>query len=163
MESDDGSSALRRIAGGGRDERSSSETQGFFSAKVGHEKDGAAHKCHCGVYAVLYLSKTSKNPNKLFFGCPFFKVVVIVDAVEPLQVFLWLDQHSTKFGRMAEIPGPKEEEVDVDEHFGTLKIENRVADLEKRVALIEKKGNMKILLVCVCFIVGLIAVYVSNV
>ncbi|MED6206870.1 hypothetical protein PIB30_030640 [Stylosanthes scabra] len=158
MESNSDSSASRRVGGGGRDEHSSSEMQGFFSAKVGHERDGAAPKCHCGVYAVLYFSKMSKNPNRLFFGCPFFKI-----QLSHCKFFLWLDQHSAKFGRMVEISGPKEEEADADEHFGMLKIENRVADLEKRVALIEKKGNMKIWLVCVCFIVGLIVVYVSNV
>ncbi|MED6208119.1 hypothetical protein PIB30_042144 [Stylosanthes scabra] len=133
MESDGNSSASRRVGGGERDERSSSETQCFFSAKVGHERDGAAPKCHCGVY--------------FFFGCPFFKI-----RLSHCKFFLWLDQHSAKFGRMAKIPGLKEEEVDADEHFGRLKIENRVADLEKTGWL-----------VCVCFIVGLIAVYVSNV
>ncbi|MED6159577.1 hypothetical protein PIB30_043524 [Stylosanthes scabra] len=144
MESDGGSSASRRSGDGGRRERSSSKTQGFFSAKVGHERDRAAPKCHCGVYVVLCLSKTSKNPNRLFFRCPFFK-------------------YASKFGSMAEMTGPKEEEVDVDEHFGRLKIENRVTDLEERVASIEKKSNMKIWLVSLCFIVGLMAVYVNMV
>ncbi|MED6188237.1 hypothetical protein PIB30_084122, partial [Stylosanthes scabra] len=74
MESEGGSSAARRSAGGGKGERSSS-TQGFFVAKVGDERDGAARKCHCSVYAMLYLSRTANNPNKLFFGCPFFKAI----------------------------------------------------------------------------------------
>ncbi|MED6153703.1 hypothetical protein PIB30_104656, partial [Stylosanthes scabra] len=39
-ESDGGSSSSRRSASGGRGERSSSEIQGFFTAKVGHERDG---------------------------------------------------------------------------------------------------------------------------
>ncbi|MED6155855.1 hypothetical protein PIB30_009329 [Stylosanthes scabra] len=72
MESDGGSSASRRSAGGGRGQRSSSEIQGFMTA-VGNERDGVAPKCDCGVYAVLYLSRTSNNPNRLFFGCPFYK------------------------------------------------------------------------------------------
>ncbi|MED6130109.1 hypothetical protein PIB30_114825, partial [Stylosanthes scabra] len=63
----------QRSGSGVRAERSSSSAQGFFVANVGSERDGAAPKCKCGVYAILYLSKTSNNPNRLFFGCPFFK------------------------------------------------------------------------------------------
>ncbi|MED6109320.1 hypothetical protein PIB30_032315 [Stylosanthes scabra] len=74
MENDGVSSGSQRSGSGVRAERSSSSTQGFFATKVGNKRDGAAPKCRCGVYAILYLSKTSKNPNRLFFGCPFFKI-----------------------------------------------------------------------------------------
>ncbi|MED6128879.1 hypothetical protein PIB30_102394 [Stylosanthes scabra] len=74
MEIDGVSSGSHRSGSGRRGERSSSSTQGFFAAKVGNERDGAAPKCNCGVYVVLYLSKTTNNSNRLFFGCPFFKL-----------------------------------------------------------------------------------------
>ncbi|MED6133040.1 hypothetical protein PIB30_024562 [Stylosanthes scabra] len=44
--------------------------------KVGEERDGVAPKCHCGVYSILYRSKTLGNLNRMFFGCPFFKVSI---------------------------------------------------------------------------------------
>ncbi|MED6112871.1 hypothetical protein PIB30_065681 [Stylosanthes scabra] len=66
MESDRAATSSRRS------ERSSS-TQGVYMPSLGEEMDGVAPKCRCGVYAILYLSKTSSNPNRLFFGCPFFK------------------------------------------------------------------------------------------
>ncbi|MED6189109.1 hypothetical protein PIB30_092531 [Stylosanthes scabra] len=128
MKSEGGLSASMRSAGGGRGDRSSAETQGFFAAKVGHERDRAAPKCHCGVYAVLYLSKTSTNPNRLFFGCPFFK----------------------------------EEEDDMDEHFWRLDIEKRVSDLEDKIALIERKGSCRAMVVCVFALSLVIAVYFGN-
>ncbi|KAL4395632.1 hypothetical protein AHAS_Ahas01G0011300 [Arachis hypogaea] len=40
----------------------------------GDEKNSIAPICKCGVYIILYKSTTSINPNRLFFGCPFFKV-----------------------------------------------------------------------------------------
>ncbi|MED6208525.1 hypothetical protein PIB30_045925 [Stylosanthes scabra] len=72
MKSDKISSRSRPSAGGGRSERSSS-TQGVFAAKVRDDSDGANPKCKCGVYDILYLSRTATNSNKLFFGCSFFK------------------------------------------------------------------------------------------
>ncbi|MED6130102.1 hypothetical protein PIB30_114705, partial [Stylosanthes scabra] len=59
--------------GGWREDRSSGSTQGFFATRVTGDREGAAPKCFCDVYAILYLSKTQSNPNRLFFGCPFFK------------------------------------------------------------------------------------------
>ncbi|MED6128342.1 hypothetical protein PIB30_096798, partial [Stylosanthes scabra] len=75
MECDRVSSGSIRSAGGGagRSARSSSSTQGVFLPNGIEDKEGVAPKCHCGVYAVLYMSKTTNNPNRLFFGCPFFK------------------------------------------------------------------------------------------
>ena len=29
---------------------------------------------YCGSNVILYISKTSKNPNGLLLGCPYFKV-----------------------------------------------------------------------------------------
>ncbi|MED6113278.1 hypothetical protein PIB30_069324, partial [Stylosanthes scabra] len=79
MESQGMSSGSRRCAGGGDgwSEKSSSSTQGAFQTNAGDKKDRVAPKCHCGVHAILYLSKTANNPNRLFFGCPFFKASIL--------------------------------------------------------------------------------------
>ncbi|MED6133476.1 hypothetical protein PIB30_028542 [Stylosanthes scabra] len=76
--------------------------------------------------------------------------------------FLWLDQHSAKFGRVAETKSIKEDEVDVDEHFWRLNVENRVSELERRIASIEKKDSMKFLVVCVLALSMVIALYFGN-
>ncbi|MED6164098.1 hypothetical protein PIB30_086445 [Stylosanthes scabra] len=90
MESEGVSSGSRRSAGSGRSERSSS-TQGVFTAKVGDDRVGAALKCMCGVYAIQNLSRTAKNLNKLFFGCPFFKA-----DLPHYKFFVWLNRHTAK-------------------------------------------------------------------
>ncbi|MED6168803.1 hypothetical protein PIB30_014925 [Stylosanthes scabra] len=137
MEGDGVSSGSGRSGGDARGERSSLSMQGFFTAQVGHESDGATPKCHCGVYAVLYLLKTTANSNRPFFGCSFFKV-----RLHHCKIFLWLDRHTAKFGRFGDVKGGKEDD-DVNEHFGRMNIENRVANLEKKVAAIEKKNCLK--------------------
>ncbi|MED6226279.1 hypothetical protein PIB30_102033 [Stylosanthes scabra] len=113
MEIDGVSFGSRRSGSGRRDKRSSPSTQGFFVAKVRNERDGTAPKCNCGIYAVLYLSKTTNNPNRLFFG-PFFK-----------------------FGKTEDFKGGEDE--DVNEHFANMKLDIRLGDLEERVSAIEKK------------------------
>ncbi|MED6153591.1 hypothetical protein PIB30_103585 [Stylosanthes scabra] len=116
MESQGVSSGSRRTAGGGdgRSDRSSSSTQGVFIAKVGDDKDGVVLKCHCGVFAILYLSKTASNPNRLFFGCPFFKA-----RLAHCKFFIWLDRHTEKFGKVVDQKHDDEIE-DLDEHFAVL-------------------------------------------
>ncbi|MED6155865.1 hypothetical protein PIB30_009338 [Stylosanthes scabra] len=152
-----GSSVSRRSVGGGRGDRSSSETQGFFAAKVGLERDGVAPKCDYDVYAVLYLSKTPNNSNRLFFGCPFFKI-----RPNHCKYFLWLDEHAAKFGMVTYKKDVKEIHDDVDEHFRILNIEDRVSDLEGRIASIKKKGSIKFMLVCVFALSMLIDVYIGS-
>ncbi|MED6118989.1 hypothetical protein PIB30_007879 [Stylosanthes scabra] len=92
MESDRVSSGSRGSSGGavGRSERSSSSTQGVFLPNGVEDRDGVAPKCHCEVYVVLYMSKTTKNPNRLFFGCSFFKKARFPHC----ELFLWLDRHT---------------------------------------------------------------------
>ncbi|MED6113930.1 hypothetical protein PIB30_075405 [Stylosanthes scabra] len=158
MKSDDGSSMSRRstTGGGGGGQRSSS-TQCDLASTVGHERDGATPKCHCRAYAVLYLSKTTKNPHRLFFGCPFFK-----SSLQHCKFFLWLDQHAAKFEKNADTKDVKDEEDDVEEHFGKLKMENRVAKLEDRVSSIEKKSVMKMWLGCLFVCVVSMSVCVGS-
>ncbi|MED6200782.1 hypothetical protein PIB30_088628 [Stylosanthes scabra] len=151
MESHGVSSGSRRSAEGGdpKLDRSSWSTQGVFAAKVGDDRDGVAPKCHCGVYAILYLSKTANNPNRLFFGCPFFKKARVAHC----KFFLWLDRHTEKLG-MVGAERYAEENVDVDAHFAMLRVENRVIDLEDRVAAIERTTKPKLWLIVALLVWG---------
>ncbi|MED6203254.1 hypothetical protein PIB30_113704, partial [Stylosanthes scabra] len=112
MHSEGVSSVSKRSAGGvsGRSERSS--TQGVFVPNGVEDRAGVAPKCHCGVYAVLYMSRTTNNPNRLFFGCPFFKNA----RLSHCKFFLWLDKHTEQ---LAKIGARKcaEETEDVDQYL----------------------------------------------
>ncbi|MED6171152.1 hypothetical protein PIB30_038136 [Stylosanthes scabra] len=70
IESDEVSSRLRGSTGEavGRSERSSLSTQGIFLPKGVEDRDDVAPKCHCWVYVVRYMSKTTNNPNRRL-GC----------------------------------------------------------------------------------------------
>ncbi|MED6176108.1 hypothetical protein PIB30_084732 [Stylosanthes scabra] len=138
MESDGAASSQRcSSGGGGRSDRSSS-TQGVYIPIVGEERDGVAPKCHCRVYATLYLSKTASKPNRLFFGCPFFRV-----SVGSYLIASSLSGYTAKFGEVEE---------DVKEHLSMINVESRVTELESRVAATEKKKNMNVLLVIALFV-----------
>ncbi|RYQ93085.1 hypothetical protein Ahy_B09g099344 [Arachis hypogaea] len=64
------SSSSRRSGGGGREEQ-------FAEGWVRNgkdDKDGVSPKCFCGENAIMFMSKTSNNPNRLFLGCSFYKM-----------------------------------------------------------------------------------------
>ncbi|MED6180771.1 hypothetical protein PIB30_013399 [Stylosanthes scabra] len=63
------------------------------------------------------------------------------DASPHYSFFLWLDRHTAKFNRKE---GVKCEEVGehVNEHFSRLRVDNRLGDLEDRIATIEKKKRL---------------------
>ncbi|MED6123988.1 hypothetical protein PIB30_054782 [Stylosanthes scabra] len=75
--------------------------------------------------------------------------------------FLWLDHHVAKFGRSVDAQGVEEDIEDVDEHFLMMNIDNRVTDLEARIASIEKKRCMNGWLSFVCLFVLFVVVYVG--
>ncbi|MED6105882.1 hypothetical protein PIB30_000010 [Stylosanthes scabra] len=157
MEMDGVSSGSRRCGSGRNGECSSSSTQGFFVAKVENDRDGVAPKCHCHVYAILYLSKTAKNPNRLFFGCPFFKI-----KDNHCRFFLWLDRHLANFGKMEDFKAGEDAE-DVNGHFAIMKLENRLDELEERVAAVEKKKRMHVFVIVLSIVVFLLSICVSKV
>ncbi|MED6201055.1 hypothetical protein PIB30_091283 [Stylosanthes scabra] len=47
-----------------------------------------APKCNCGTYAILFMSSTLENPNRLFYGCPYFKT-----PAPHCKYFAWLDDY----------------------------------------------------------------------
>ena len=38
-------------------------------------------KCHCGRNAIIYISKTLKNPQRPFLGCPYFQVSDVISSI----------------------------------------------------------------------------------
>ncbi|MED6115606.1 hypothetical protein PIB30_092269 [Stylosanthes scabra] len=154
MESEGVSSGSRPSVGGGRMERSSS-TQGVFAAKAGDDKDGAAPKCKCWVYIILYLSRTVTNPNMLFFRCPFFKA-----GLPHCKFFLWLDKHTEKLRKTGKGEVAEEKE-DVSEYFSKIGMENRVADIENRLAAMEKNRKLNPGLI-LGLLLGFVAIYVTG-
>ncbi|RYR24456.1 hypothetical protein Ahy_B02g057959 [Arachis hypogaea] len=89
MVSDECSSSTRRSRGGDgeRHERTVGNATPY-SVQVGDEKDGVALKYFCGVYVIFYMSKTNTNSNRLFFGCPFFKV-----KQPHCKFFVWVNEY----------------------------------------------------------------------
>ncbi|MED6145106.1 hypothetical protein PIB30_021915 [Stylosanthes scabra] len=150
MNRDGVSSGSRRSAGGvgGRLERSSSSTQGVFMPNgVEEDRDGVAPKCRCRVYTVLYMSRTANNPNRLFFGCPFFKQA----SLPYCRFFEWLDRHIAKLARGGTMTNAEDNE-DVDQHFAMVGFETRVSGLEDRVAAMERKIKPKLWVIVGLFV-----------
>ncbi|RYR46179.1 hypothetical protein Ahy_A07g031936 [Arachis hypogaea] len=81
----------------------------------GCDKDGVAPKCFCGVYAILYKSRTASNPNRMFLGCPFFKV-----KERYCRYFVWLDEHLKKIRAM------EFEALDAVDDVGGVDVEDEV-------------------------------------
>ncbi|KAL4315080.1 hypothetical protein AHAS_Ahas15G0149300 [Arachis hypogaea] len=44
------------------------------SIRVRMKKRWFSPKCYCGSHAILFMSRTENNPDRLFFRCPYFKV-----------------------------------------------------------------------------------------
>ncbi|MED6118638.1 hypothetical protein PIB30_004688 [Stylosanthes scabra] len=115
-----------------------SSTHGVYLPTPGEESDGIAPKCRCGVYAILYLSKTPTNPNRLFLGCPFFRV---------------LPRHTSKLSNG--VAGKSVE--DVAEHFATMEFESRISELEKRVGCLEQRKKFAFW----PYVIGLVVIVVA--
>ncbi|RYR47617.1 hypothetical protein Ahy_A07g033560 [Arachis hypogaea] len=145
----DGSSLItRQCGGGGRRQEGSVVNAAPCSVQAGDEKDGVAPKCFCGMYAIFYLSKTNTNPNRLFFGCPFFKIssqfFIYMDEVKQpyCKFFVWVDNHIERIGCME--PTKKlddNQSLDVEEYFGKKKLENKMTDLEQSLIYLENKKS----------------------
>ncbi|RYR49616.1 hypothetical protein Ahy_A07g036138 [Arachis hypogaea] len=106
------SSSSRRSGGVGREERFAED-----SAPKGKDgKDGISPKCFCGEHAILFMSKTSSNPNRLFLGCPFYKTDFVQVKQPHCKFFLWLDEHITRLGLSDSRNQGVKEFDDIEEH-----------------------------------------------
>ncbi|MED6131780.1 hypothetical protein PIB30_013031 [Stylosanthes scabra] len=81
-----------------------------------------APRCPCGAYAILYLSSTSDNPNRLFFGCSYYKT-----STPHCGFFAWLDERVPSF--VVNGAANREEVLE-----GLLKLEEKIVKLERVVA-----------------------------
>ncbi|XP_016200249.1 uncharacterized protein LOC107641268 [Arachis ipaensis] len=101
------------------------------------EKDGVVPKCFCEVYDIFYMSKTNTNANRLFFGCPFFKV-----KQPHYKFFVWVDNHIGRIGCMEQTKKLDDNQsLDVEEYFGKKKLENKMTDLEQSLIYLENKKS----------------------
>ncbi|RYR49452.1 hypothetical protein Ahy_A07g035955 [Arachis hypogaea] len=109
-------------------------------------KHGVSPKCFCGENAVLFMSKTRSNPDRLFLGCPFYK------ARQPYcKFFVWLDEHIAGLGLTATKYMGEKESVDVEDYHRQQDMEMRISCLEKRILALEMKR--KPIRWCICVIV----------
>ncbi|RYR52532.1 hypothetical protein Ahy_A06g027436 [Arachis hypogaea] len=94
-------------------------------------KEGVSPGCFCGENAILFMSRTSSNPNRLFLGCPFYKTTM-------LQVFfLWLDEHVAGLGVGVTRYLGQEQILHGEEHLRMKDMENRILLSEKRIEALE--------------------------
>ncbi|RYR49646.1 hypothetical protein Ahy_A07g036176 [Arachis hypogaea] len=58
------------------------------------KKRWVSPKCYCGSDAILLISRTKNNPNRLFLHCPKFKT-----AEAYCSFFVWLDDYVSSFNK----------------------------------------------------------------
>ncbi|QHO44706.1 uncharacterized protein DS421_6g173020 [Arachis hypogaea] len=136
-----GASATSRRSHRGVREEDSASSSDPYVLYDGDLKDDIARRCFCGVYAIMYMSRTSRNPKRVFMGCPFYK------GNQPhCKFFLWVDEHLARIGSsgcvldktpLVEKKAEKEAKV-VEECEG---FQHRIAILEEKVTVLEKKRN----------------------
>ncbi|XP_052109918.1 uncharacterized protein LOC127741473 [Arachis duranensis] len=112
--------------------------------EAAEEKDDIAPTCKCGVYIILYKSRTTTNPNRLFFGCPFFKL----KNSSHCKFFLWLDDHVSTV-RVLDKFMTENEVDDLKVYLGKKVVEQRLTDLEKKLLHLERKKNVNLYLLIV--------------
>ncbi|XP_015962338.1 uncharacterized protein At4g04775-like [Arachis duranensis] len=134
----------------------------------GCDRDGVAPKCFCGVYAILYKSRIASNPNRMFLGCPFFKV-----KERCCRYFVCLDEHLKKIRAMEfEALGAVDDVggVDIEDHvvqslglekkiqlLRSQELEKKMKELERKLLCMEKEKRMSmwhIALISVVFVVA---------
>ncbi|RYR34225.1 hypothetical protein Ahy_A10g048972 [Arachis hypogaea] len=142
----EGSSSCTRPGGGSS-----------WAVPGGCERVAIAPKCNCGVYAIMYKSRTTSNPNRVFLGCPLFK------AKEPYcRYFIWLDEHLKKI-RAVEFEAlgavDEAERVAIEEQLLRNKdIEKKIEELERKLLSIESKKKLSLWYIIV---IGVVVVVVA--
>ncbi|MED6165064.1 hypothetical protein PIB30_096064 [Stylosanthes scabra] len=124
--------------GGGRDEVNGDG----WSATLGSSGSGGvlkkkskfvAPECNCGAFAILFMSSTLGNPNRLFYGCPYFKT-----PAPHCKFFRWLDEYVVSNDQEVSKPALdgcwKQNE---GKQIGSTEFDVKVRQLEKRVAELE--------------------------
>ncbi|XLU73238.1 hypothetical protein S245_032291, partial [Arachis hypogaea] len=68
-----GASATSKRSRRGVREEDSALSSDTYVVHDGDLKDDVAQRCFCGVYAIMYMSRTISNLNRVFLGYPFYK------------------------------------------------------------------------------------------
>ncbi|GAU34559.1 hypothetical protein TSUD_29050 [Trifolium subterraneum] len=105
----------------------------------------ATPTCKCGKKCILYISKTSKNPNTHFFRCPYFKqqrphcnfIVQKDKFLESQTTMVELQSKPT----MVELLEAKINQLEKDVKVMKIKIEN---DIEVKITQLERNMEVKI-------------------
>ncbi|MED6115459.1 hypothetical protein PIB30_090883, partial [Stylosanthes scabra] len=75
--------------------------------------------------------------------------------------FLWFDRHVAKFNRKEAVKCEEAEE-DVNEHLSRLKVDNRLGDLEDRIAAIEKQKGINMFIIVMGVVVVAISIWAGR-
>ncbi|RYQ89438.1 hypothetical protein Ahy_B09g096087 [Arachis hypogaea] len=117
-------------------------------------KEGVSPRCFCGENAILFMSRTSSNLNRLFLGCPFYKV-----RQPCCKFFLWLDEHVAGLGVGVTRYLGKEGILHGEEPLRMKEMENKMLLLEKRIEALEVKKNQNGWIICVLFVILIFALF----
>ncbi|RYR42266.1 hypothetical protein Ahy_A08g038733 [Arachis hypogaea] len=148
------SSTLRRSASGVKQENSASSSIPCV-VHAGDLNDGVAPRYFCGVYAIIYMSRTISNANRIFLICPFYKYIILeilAGKNNRIASFFLGDEHLARIRSNSCISdkrhlGEKDVEVIEEEE----KLDHRMAVLEEVTALEKKKSiNLLYWYNCMC-------------
>ncbi|RYR74159.1 hypothetical protein Ahy_A02g008789 [Arachis hypogaea] len=104
------------------------------SAGATRMKKWVAPICYCGSHAILFMSGTVKNPDRLFFRCPKFKT-----GKWHCNFFAWLDDYVSSCGEDANKAvsfGASKQKQNRLEGHGYV-VDNKVNELEERLIGLE--------------------------
>ncbi|XP_061370006.1 uncharacterized protein At4g04775-like [Gastrolobium bilobum] len=91
-----------------------------FGSRSGRRR--AAPLCKCGRHNVVYTSKTPRNPNRSFFGCPNFK-----EKKPHCKFFTWVDDATSDTMEL--------------EDWTINKLELNIAEMEFKLNFLDMKLN----------------------
>ncbi|CAI8602616.1 unnamed protein product [Vicia faba] len=105
-----------------------------------------APTCKCGKKCILYISKTSKNPNTPIFRCPYFKQHNRPHCNYFMQKDKFIESQTTMVGlqskaTMIELLEAKINEMEKDVKVMKFKIEN---DIEAKIIQLERDIEVKL-------------------
>ncbi|MED6177938.1 hypothetical protein PIB30_102872 [Stylosanthes scabra] len=122
-----------------------------------------AREFNCGAYAILFMSSTLGNPNRLFYGCPYFKTPAL-----HCKYFAWLDEYVASCDEEVTkhaIHG-RGKQIDTQQQTDSAQFERIVGELEDRVIGLEMQlrddkhiksgsGFSSVSLIVVAFVFGI--------
>ncbi|RYQ96377.1 hypothetical protein Ahy_B08g092115 [Arachis hypogaea] len=159
MATNGASSTSRRRLSRVREENSASSSVPCV-VHAGDLKNDIALRCFRGVYAIMYMSRTISNPNRVFLGCPFYK-----EKQLHCKFFVWVDEHLDRIGSNGRIFDKRplvEKEVEVVEEEEEEEFDHRIVILEEKVTALKKKKNLLACCISIIVCVVFVAFYVCS-